>query len=608
MIWKLSLIGIKTRLRDYMILFSGLAIASAIFYMFESLATNKDFLEHSSTISAVGLVFHLGTVLLAIITFVYVLYANSFLMTLRQKTYAMLMTLGARTSKIAQMIFIETFVAGIIATIVGMVIGTGLTALVNHLLVRQLNISVSHYTPISISAMLATLIYFVAVFLIASFINASSIVKKSVLQLLKEQGTPVRLKRNPALLFLETIVGIMSLAIGYYFLSDMLKFQIMGLGIALVTIILGSYLIFHSVVIFVIGLLKQSNSIVFRKLNNFTLSQLSFRVREFTQILSMVSILFALALGALTVGLGFRNQIMTYTNTVASYALVLNNAQKMNQADVDKLEPTLNVVYDQKSDDQTIYYIKEQFDQHPLEVKDQSIFTSGEVTDKVKTYNAEQIEQNEQAQYQLQATELPEQKTKTIKMISQADFDTLGLDESQLQVVNVADFNEAMPQIKMLVEENEKNNPSLGGESGENGFSQKYYVFNIYNTLFSGFEFMGFFLGIAFLTMLASCLMFKILSSANSDAIRYEMLRKIGTRQSLLKQAIRKEIGLLFLLPGVLGSIHVLFGLQMFKGLLSQPYHNIWLPFTIFIVLYAFYYVATVWIYTSIVLPKEKQN
>ncbi|MGM0258972.1 FtsX-like permease family protein [Enterococcus sp. AZ102] len=608
MIWKLSLTGMKTRLRDYMILFSGLAIAAAIFYMFESLATNKEFLEHSNTVSFVSIVFHLGTVLLGIITFVYILYANSFLMTLRQKTYAMLMMLGARTSKIAQMIFIETFVAGIAATVVGMVVGVGLTALVNRLLVNQMRIVVSHYTPFNTSALLVTLIFFIAVFLIASMINASSIVKKSILQLLNEQKTPTRFKRNPFLLFIETVIGLLSLAIGYYVLSEIVKFQIMGLIIALVTIILGSYLIFHSVVIFVISLLKKSNVVVFKKLNNFTLSQLSFRVHDFTQILSMVSILFALALGALTVGLGFRNQIMTFTNTAATYDIVLNNAQKIDQQKINKLDPTLNVTYDQKYDDTTVYYIKEQFDQHPFEQKDQSVFLSREVNDKTLKYDAAKMEQDEQAQKSLQDLELPEQKEKQIKLISQADFDTLGLDESQLQVINVADFTTILPQIKTLIEENEKNNPSLGGAEGQNSFSQKYYVYNLYNTFFSGFEFMGFFLGIAFLTMLASCLMFKILSSANSDTIRYEMLRKIGTRQSLLKRAIFKEIGILFLLPGILGSIHVLFGLQMFKNFLSQPYHNIWIPFTIFIVLYALYYFATIWIYTSIVLPKEKRN
>lgn len=135
--------------------------------------------------------------------------------------------------------------------------------------------------------------------------------------------------------------------------------------------------------------------------------------------------------------------------------------------------------------------------------------------------------------------------------------------------------------------------------------NQKALVYELYNALFSGFEFMGFFLGIAFLTMLASCLMFKILSGAKSDIQRYSMLEKIGARRQLLKQSIRKEIGILFLVPGLLGVTHVLFGLQLFTTLLSEPYSNIWLPFLIFFVLYFIYYVLTIWIYTGIVMKRE---
>lgn len=101
--------------------------------------------------------------------------------------------------------------------------------------------------------------------------------------------------------------------------------------------------------------------------------------------------------------------------------------------------------------------------------------------------------------------------------------------------------------------------------------------------------------------------MFKILSGAKSDIQRYNMLEKIGTRHSLLKQSIRKEIGILFLVPGLLGVIHVLFGLQMFKTLLSEPYSNLWLPFLIFFVLYVTYYLLTVWIYTGIVMKRETE-
>ena len=108
-------------------------------------------------------------------------------------------------------------------------------------------------------------------------------------------------------------------------------YQVFGMGVALVTIVLGTYFIFHSVIIFFLSLLKKSEQISLKKLNNFTLSQLSFRIREYTQMLSMVAMLFALALGALTVGLGFRNEISEMTENAAGYDLVMNNPRAEDQ-------------------------------------------------------------------------------------------------------------------------------------------------------------------------------------------------------------------------------------------------------------------------------------
>ncbi len=71
MLWKLSLTGIKSRFKDYLVLFSGLTFASAIFYMFMTLATNPAFLNGTQ------IVFGFGIALLSIITFVYIVYANS---------------------------------------------------------------------------------------------------------------------------------------------------------------------------------------------------------------------------------------------------------------------------------------------------------------------------------------------------------------------------------------------------------------------------------------------------------------------------------------------------------------------------------------------------
>lgn len=600
MIWKLSMTGIKSRLRDYMILFSGLAIASAIFYMFQSIATNKAFLESSNTVKMAAVIFQFGTVLLGIITIVYILYANSFLMMLRQKTYAMLMMLGAKTSKIAQIIFLETFIIGVAATIIGNLVGVGLTSVVNYLLVNQLDITVKNFSPFNLSAMIWTFVFFGILFILTAFINAASIMKKPILQLLKEQAMPKALKIHPVLLVLETIIGVISLGIGYYMLAHINKYQLFGIAIALVTIVLGSYLLFHAIAIFVLSILKSIDAISMKKLNNFTLSQLTFRIREYTQILTMVAILFAMAMGAITVGLGFRTQTLDTTNKSATYDLVLNNSQKVDKSQVSQLKPTVDVTYSQKEDEQTLYYNVEQFNEQPFQNKDF-------VSQKIISYTGQQFLDDPHIAENLRWYGTPEQQAKEIKMVSADEFNQLNLPETTMELISVSDFKESLPQIKELVAENTKNNPSLAKGDGFDQTAQKYVMYQISNSLYSGFQFMGFFLGLAFLTMLASCLMFKILSSANTDKARFQMLRKIGTRPSLLKGSIRKEIGVLFLLPGILGIIHVLFGLQMFKELMNDPYHGIWIPFSLFIFLYAIYYVITVMIYSSIVLPKETE-
>nr|WP_254912684.1 hypothetical protein [Bacillus thuringiensis] len=134
----------------------------------------------------------------------------------------------------------------------------------------------------------------------------------------------------------------------------------------------------------------------------------------------------------------------------------------------------------------------------------------------------------------------------------------------------------------------------------------KYQIYNMIYASASGTVFMGFFLGIAFLAMMASCLMFKILSGASKDIVRYEMLRKIGVRYELLAKSIYKELFLVFLFPGIVGMIHVLWGMKIFGFILIDPYFRIWLPILIFVVIYSTYYLITVQLYKGIVLPEKK--
>ncbi|MFV0558738.1 MAG: FtsX-like permease family protein [Enterococcus sp.] len=599
MLWKLSLTGIKGRLRDYIVLFSGLMLSSAIFYMFESLATNEAFLQSNSPISATTMVFQVGSVLLGIITLFYIFYANSFLMAMRQKDYGMFMMLGAKGRKIGQMIFIETFFVGLLATVLGLGLGIGLTTVVNNLLVSNLELAISHYSPFSLKAIVISLIFYAALFLLAAMVNARKIVKQPILKILRSNETPHHLKSKKIILGVEVISGIALLAAGYWFMTQLETMQVAAIFIAMGTILVGSYLMFHSVVIFVLSLLKKSDAVIFKKLTNFTLSQLSFRIRDYTKMLALIAVLFALALGASTAGLGFRNEIPAMTDRTSAYDLILIQPSSSEQADVEELQPTLNQTYHYKTDDTHVYIVKEEYDQKPvIEIPIESF--KGEL--KYEEHNGDDLVADKIKRNAVRELLFAENQTKEMVVLSETEFNQQAGESQSVQVVQVADFMEQKQAIKDLVLSNEENN-QVDAITGS--YAQKYNAYVNFNSIFSGFEFMGFFLGIAFLTMLASCLMFKILSGAHSDVRRYEMLNKIGTRTELLKQSIRREIGVLFALPAMLGTVHVLFGLQMFKLFMQDPYAGIWIPFAIFFVLYFAYYVLTTWIYTNIVLKKD---
>ena len=95
MLFKLSRHSMKKMLKDYMVLLIGIVISISIFYMFQTMAMNSEFTK-DSLISSIRLVFWVGAILLSFITVFYIIYANSFLLTLRRKELGMYMMLGAK--------------------------------------------------------------------------------------------------------------------------------------------------------------------------------------------------------------------------------------------------------------------------------------------------------------------------------------------------------------------------------------------------------------------------------------------------------------------------------------------------------------------------------
>ena len=510
MLLKLALSGAKSRLKDYIVLFSGLTISSAIFYMFLSLAMNNKFLSNNSMLSSgnTSFVFGFGVVLLAIITLVYIIYANSFLLSMRQRDYGMFLMLGAKTGKIGTLIFLETMLMGTIATVIGVVLGIGLTQVTSNLLVSQLDLTLHSFVGLYIPAIIATIIFFVVLFFVAALWNRRNLVKTPVLELLKGQNKPVKYRKNSFGVAIQAVLGVVSLAIGYWSMANVDKLVLMSIPIALVTIVAGSYLVFNSLFIAVINVIRKNHRVLYKGLRSFTLNQLRFRITDYTRILSMISILFALALGAITVGLGFDRMAGQRAENQYFDAQVYENTPAV-QKELKDVNIKSTTKYSYKEDDKNVYLSKSEFERTPLKyMKGNFDAKTNSFTTKQSTYTSEQLEdENGAAHFELQNI-IPNYGNKKYVFLNDFDFKSKALETKQVKLIKVVDFTKDVNKLAKVQTLQVDANKKLADLIQKT----KPMSYQLIHQMTSGFEFMGFFLGIAFLTMLASTLMFKILS------------------------------------------------------------------------------------------------
>lgn len=603
MLNKLAISGIKHRLRDYSVLFSGLTISAAIFYMFMALATNKSFTDNNSPLKITSLIFGFGIVLLSIITFVYLIYANSFLMSMRQREYGMFMMLGARSSKIGRMIFVETFMIGTLSTVIGVALGVGLTETLSQVLIKSLYLQISHFNPFYLKAVIYTLAFFIVIFALAAMRNSIKLRNTNVLKLLNSDKQPTKIKRVGWWKLTQAIIGIGLLSVSYYLMINIGKMARaispeVVFGLLIVTTILGTYFVINSFFSWIIKLLKNRRGFSMKKLNNFTLSQLGFRISDYTRILAMVSMLFALALGAITVGIEFKDVGNKQVNQNSYYDVVVHNPDTQELKSLKEMDIKTKATYDYKitENGKQLILNSDQFKKNNLAYQE---FSNSEDSNEVKTKYFDGDVKHEAV---FMGSELwmaiPDvEKIVQTKFVNSSEFNKVSEKNNSIMMVKSTDFYKNLSAIKKISQEDVKKYPSTM-------FQSKYENYIMVSTLLSGLEFMGIFLGIAFLAMLASCLMFKILSGAASDVKRYEMLHKMGVRDSLLSGSINKEIGVLFLIPGAIGVLHVVMGLQLSKLMLPNPYEGIAIPFIGFFVLYLIYYFVTTILYKRIVLKK----
>ncbi|MGG4268097.1 FtsX-like permease family protein [Peribacillus simplex] len=617
MLFKLSMSGLKSKLQDYIVLLVGLIVSISTCYMFQTLSLNKAFLESNPHAATVAIAFQIGSFLLAIVTFFYILYANSFLLSLRQKEFGMYMMLGAKKHKVTLLMFIETIVIGAASLAIGVAVGVGLAEGIGQLLMKQLEFSGEGYKAFYIPAMTVTCIFFFTLFIVSAIMNSIKLSRISVLQLVHADAKTERVAVKGKMIGVGAFLGLILLGIGYASLIYIAHLQGKELltvpkfmGIGLITATVGTYMLFGSLLPVMLNKIKSNKKRREKGLNVFTFAQLNFRINSLTRVLATVTILVALGAGGIACGMAFKNDVLKQTDKLKIYDSVVHNPTAEEKKILSSILFQEKLAYRYKVDDKYVYYIKEELEKNRPLVIDEENRKTRKVSEEFpmdafalsRQWGKEDMKpkQWKDAFRIIQPTYMyPDHE---IKIVDQNIYDSMKGKESTVFIGKTDDFGAYLKEWKKLDELQVVKYKNVKAED----LDSTYQLYNNNNGLASGFMFMGFFVGIAFLAMMASCLMFKILSGASKDRTRYQMLRKIGVRRELLTQSVYKELFFVFLVPAIVGIVHILVGMNMFSPLLIDPYFRIWLPLVIFVVIYLIYYFITVQLYKRIVLPKEE--
>lgn len=624
MLFKLSRHSMKKMLKDYMVLLIGLVISISIFYMFQTMAMNSEFTKDNSLISSIRLVFWVGAILLSFITIFYIIYANSFLLTLRRKELGMYMMLGAKKKKVAQLLFIETFGMGIVSIIIGILVGIVLASVAGNFLMNGMEISAKgNYASVYTPAILVTSIFFLILFFITGLMNSFRLLRKTELELIREDETQDEVKKSKTRTVIMTVLGVLLVSTGYYFMVNIKMFAELGFIIATIVTTVGTYFIFSSLLPLFVMKIKGNKKRNETGLNSFTYAQLRFRVTSLSRVLGTVAMLIALGAGAMTAGMAFQKNVGIMTDFSRVYDVVIHDPNEQDKAALKEMEIVEESKYKYKVDGEAVYYLRNDLTEKPPLISDhfdtktlkeparkrvatpltEPVYSALEAPEVANKLPRMPKDWEDAVVREIQITH-NQFNGKPVRIADEERYKGIQGTEHTVTLAKVDDMKKYKP---LLIEIDKRQKERIEKITGTKvDLYTKMTTYQFVNSFMSGTMFMGFFLGIAFLAMMASSLMFKILTGASRDVRRYEMLRKIGVRRSMLTKSIYKEISYLFIFPAIIGISHVLVGLNLFSFILVDPFVKVWMPIGIFIVIYFIYYWITVQLYKGMVMPKEE--
>ena len=586
-----------------------------ITYIFTSLTLNPH-LDDLTGADSIKAVLGMGLGIVALSSGIIVLYANSFVMKNRSKELGLYSMLGLEKRHLFSMILKETVILGFVTLLLGIGVGALFDKLIYAFLQRLIGESTGLVSTFQVMTIPIVLVIFACIFSLLVLINGFRLLRLNPLQLTKDG---LKGEKKGRFLVIQTFLGLGAMGYGYYLalsVKDPVT-AIMSFFLAVLLVILGTYLLFNAGTTVVLQLLKKKKSYYYKPNNMISISNLVFRMKKNAVGLATIAILSSMVLvtlvGAANIYAGKKDYIASvapHDYSVTGTNVDLTSTEKIMD---DFLAQSGNQV-NEKAEVTYLYFgIKEQeknkltiFPENERKVLPKSIFlvfsqaTYKQLTGKdlnlasnqVGLFTKNKILKDQKSlsfngqTYQIQddINDFIKGKVPNIFTIIVSEYNYLvvpDMDDFKESVkgtattqatyvgVNVKDpTHDAKKNSDLLDQMTDKETQQLAGQT--TGVSQSYLTANsqydtegMLNGFVGGTLFIGIFLSIIFMLGTVLVIYYKQISEGYEDRERFVILQKIGLDDLQVKQTIRKQVLTVFFLPLIFAFIHLAFAYHM---------------------------------------------
>ena len=623
---KLAFTNIKNNGSLYLpYIISGI-VTVAMFYIMMFLNNSKG-LEKIYGSSYLTSIMALGVRTIAVFSYIFIFYTNSFIIKRRKKEIGVYNILGMEKRHIAKLMGIETVTVALMAIIGGIVTGILFSKLSILLLYKILAVKETVKFEINFSTIINTLIVFGILYALTLIYNMMQIKLANPIELLRGGNVG---EKEPKSKWLMAIIAVGCLAVAYYIsFTTENPLKVLSLFfVAVLLVIVGTYLLFIAGSIVFLKMLRKNKKFYYNKKHFAAVSGMIYRMKQNAGGLASICILstMVLVIIASTVSLyiGLEDELKTRypmeAVTYVNYLEVDDNVDSvrdhirqiiedegrtitdekaygyfnmMTKQTDNRLEKTsendslVNGTYVNIVTKDALCELEDTFDEKDIpELAENSVAVYG-----MKKYNYDSInimgrgfDVKEAKYYKIKKDAYISSSFTNEYYIVVNNMDTLTqLFNLQKEVYGDRaftfrntigfDFDGTKQQKINCVKK--INQYLVSDAEKEIGNGTAYVEGRAENeeavhTLYGGIFFLGIFLGTMFLMVTVMIIFYKQTSEGYDDKDRYEIMEKVGMSNAEVKKSIQSQVRMVFFLPIVTAAIHVAAAFPMLRRLLMM--------------------------------------